>query len=78
MREGFIRLGISCTNCGKELAAKRAPNRSGFSIKGMMGLEYIHVDTQISTCTRTYDASPYDIFVATRAFEEAIKAADAA
>ncbi len=78
MREGFIPLGLPCSNCGKQIAGKRKANRSGVSISGIIPMEYIHIETQISTCTRVYDACPYDVFAATRALEEATKAADAA
>ena len=68
--DDFRRLGMSCTHCGGELAAKRIFDGS-VQIKGLHKLQYLHVGTGERSCTIKREAAPYDGWQASAAYDAA-------
>lgn len=63
-------LGMSCTHCGAEIAAKRVIDTT-VQIKGLHILEYIHVATGERECWKKGEALPDDGWQASAAYDAA-------
>jgi hypothetical protein len=72
---------VACRHCGGTLAAAaRVHDRDGhgFTLAGFDDCDFVHLDTGSSTCTITYNAQPYDGWVASKAYRDARAELDAA
>lgn len=64
----FRHIDINCRHCGVQLRARRLFR--GAQLDGLHDLEYRHVGGD-STCTRTYQAQPFDGWRASAAYDKA-------
>ncbi len=66
----FRKLGMSCVHCGGELSARRVFDGST-QIAGLHKLVYLHAETSANACTVTREATPYDGWKASAAYDAA-------
>ncbi len=71
LRAYYSSVGVNCKSCGEEIEATARIYRHGMDA----GHQWRHVESQSTTCTRTYEACPYDGFAADHRIEEAQRAA---
>jgi hypothetical protein len=70
----FTVIECPCRWCGEKLAVIGERHEPGsISLVGFRDLLYVHAESLSPTCTRTYDAQPYNGWSATSLYEEAVR-----
>lgn len=72
----FTPLWLHCVRCGELLSARRTYTNKHL-IVGLLPLEYIHTKSGKSECVVKYEATPYDGWTASAAYERAKQKEDA-
>ena len=67
----YYDIGMSCIHCGKPLSARHVTRMGGISIAGLRPLEYRHTENGERDCYIRREATPYDGWRASAAYDKA-------
>ena len=70
MSREWLAIGLTCTNCGKPLAARAGERDGSIVISGLEPIEYRHEDGT-TECVIKYSPAAYDDWKGNRALREA-------